>query len=379
MKVKWLDIYLATIALALAALIVTSRSSVALTSGFFGMGAKAFEALLIIVPIVVGSLRPISLRTLLAYSLLFLLAIITWIESKDMAIFQIICLAFGLRKIDFQKIAVTFFSGLSLGTIVIFLGAIFGKFNSVITTRTTGDANNLIKTSLGFLLPNTAGLVLLAMLITALYIFNFSGKFRRQLCLFICTLPILYLIYRTGARTSLILAIITYTVWVLLSRRKIAEFMLNHMVTVVVSIAVGVFIFSYGTALFYENSSSDWLLNLDRLTTGRLSLSSRALSEYGTTLVGQHVTSNVVGLGGLQSYFWIDNSYIRILVNEGIVWGGILLWGIYIATKRAKLAGNVMFVMPMIVMLILGYSESSLLYFWFDFMLFSIDASFPQK
>lgn len=378
MKIKWIDIYLAIITIILAGFIVASRSSMALTSSTFVFSAKCFKYLLMIVPFVGGWLIPIGLEEALLYIFLFTMAAVTWYQSKDATIFQAMCMIFGFRKIDFKKIVEVFIFGLGLGTITILLGLFFGKFTSL---ATVSGSDNLVKTSLGFILPNTAGLTLFV-LILAIY-YAFYNKYRHQLILFFCTLPLAYLVYRTGARTSFLLVIILYLFWGLLLNGKVVEYVLHHMVKIIMGAALIIIVFSYVTSMSYASTSSVWLRHLNDITTNRIALGSQAINNYGLTFLGQFIPYNTISSDELwwnkSSYFWIDNAYIKLLVNDGVFWMGVLLYGLYVAVKKAKAAGDAIFVVPIILMLVLGYSESALLYNWFDFMLFSAVAVFSRR
>lgn len=348
----------------------------ALTSSIFILVSNFFKYLLIVIPIVGGCLISISLRELLLYMFLFAMAIITWHQSKDSTMFQVICLAFGLRKIDFRRVVLVFFSGLGLGTAFILIGSLVGEFTSVVTMSGEESA---IKTSLGFMLPNTAGLILFNLLLMLVYLI--MERSRNQKGLFLCTLPIAYLVYKTGARTSFFLVILLYIIWGCLSNQKISKAVLRHMSEIVIGITAFVIVFSYVTSANY--SDSGWMSQLNNLTTNRLAFGSQAVSNYGLTFFGQTIPYNAISLEEIwwnrSSYFWIDNAYIKLLVNEGVFWIGVLLYGIYIMTKKAKSAGNVALVIPVILMVLLGYSESSFLYSWFDFVLFAAGANFSMK
>lgn len=82
-----------------------------------------------------------------------------------------------------------------------------------------------------------------------------------------------------------------------------------------------------------SNTDNPFWSAVDGLLSGRLSLARRGLEEYGPSLFGQ--TVNMVGWGGSTKtlgegeYFFVDSSYLYILLRYGIIFLLIVL-GIYV-------------------------------------------------
>ena len=82
------------------------------------------------------------------------------------------------------------------------------------------------------------------------------------------------------------------------------------------------FLFTY-----YFNEASKWFVKLNTLLSGRLAYGHKALEIYPIKLISQHVKEQ--GWGGIagaavfhgdqSKYFFIDSSYIRLLVIYGLV------------------------------------------------------------
>ncbi len=72
---------------------------------------------------------------------------------------------------------------------------------------------------------------------------------------------------------------------------------------------------------YQYNSSNEIMVNIDAFSTGRVSISNIGLREYGVKLFGQDIP--MVGFGGTteapKDYFFIDCSYLNILLRYGII------------------------------------------------------------
>lgn len=79
------------------------------------------------------------------------------------------------------------------------------------------------------------------------------------------------------------------------------------------------------------------------------------------------------------SMFWVDNSYIKILVGEGIIWLPMLLLVAYYQSRRAQVGKDVFYVILACTIFMMGVSESSFLYFWANIVLITSTASFGSK
>ena len=73
-------------------------------------------------------------------------------------------------------------------------------------------------------------------------------------------------------------------------------------------------------SLAYDGAS-DFMVRLDLLLSGRLALGRLGFDRYGVTLLGQFV--EMTGLGNslvhTGEYFWLDSSYVNILLRMGVL------------------------------------------------------------
>lgn len=89
-------------------------------------------------------------------------------------------------------------------------------------------------------------------------------------------------------------------------------------------------------------SKSAMLSRIDHIVAGRLSMSNLAIKQYGMKLLGQEITMQGNGYSEsslLEKYFFIDCSYIKMLVCYGLV-VSILIWIAYTLLGRRAIKAN---------------------------------------
>lgn len=89
-------------------------------------------------------------------------------------------------------------------------------------------------------------------------------------------------------------------------------------------------IISFTLVLLYDKSNSFWV-KVDSLLTYRLSYTSAALQHYGIKFLGQNIQwYGVGGKGYVAGWYsnkeFVDNAFMRIFFDYGILGGGILLF-----------------------------------------------------
>lgn len=90
--------------------------------------------------------------------------------------------------------------------------------------------------------------------------------------------------------------------------------------------------FSFVIVYLYSKNSMQWYA-LDKFLSGRLQLSLRALSNYPPSLFGntvEWVGNSVDHLGNAYSgsYYYVDNAYIYLWIESGII-ASFIIWSLY--------------------------------------------------
>lgn len=359
--------------IALTLLLVFSRSSLANISLFLYI-QKVIKYFLLIIPLIAGLFLKVTRRDLIIFPLLLVFAFIGARLAKDTAILQIVVLAFGLRGIKANSLVNLFLWSSIAGTTIIILGTLLGIFTQV---QVLGTIMN-IKTSFGFILPNTAGLQFL--LIILLLIVKSSYKHAYAYLM----IPFLFLLYLTGARTSQGLALLALGMFLVLKMQTAHTFLKRHTVGIIMVLFIGAVAFSIVTVMMYSDGVMQTLINkLNTTMSGRLKLGSTVMDNYGLTLFGQHIPYSLVDNTKVTwvktAYLWLDNAYLKLIFNFGCIWLVVYFLAFWRLAKEVSDSDNFIFIIPMVVIILLGISESAILYYWFNFICFAFVADFSKS
>ena len=118
--------------------------------------------------------------------------------------------------------------------------------------------------------------------------------------------------------------------------------------------------------------SSDSLLmeSLNSFLGRRLEYGQRALETYGIPVLGQDVEFVGAGLSMLGTrkggdYFYLDNIYLRILVEYGVVAFAFYLLGYTVCMYRAWKSGNAVLMIALLALALHGMVDNLMLYLWY--------------
>lgn len=120
----------------------------------------------------------------------------------------------------------------------------------------------------------------------------------------------------------------------------------------------------YSLTKFFDPGSKNFLL-LNNLLSNRLSIVNSMMSEYPLTAFGNKILQN--GFGGafgqnfdsnLNTYLYIDSSYLRLMMMFGILTTILLIWGLTWALKKVP---DQEFLLIIAVILISGLVEQHMI------------------
>lgn len=135
-----------------------------------------------------------------------------------------------------------------------------------------------------------------------------------------------------------------------------------------------------GLAYFYDETKA-WMVKLDTLLSFRLQLSKEGFDNFPVKLFGQNMVE--VGLGssteGREYYFFLDDSYIRILLKYGLVLFIVTLVMLVLLSKRASQEKRFVLVMALVAIAVHSFMENRLIDIAFNPMMFAMFATLTPK
>lgn len=288
--------------------------------------------------------KPIHINELIFIVAWLVVGAITFLKSKDILIIIntmmiITARIFTLKKLVWIVFTSNLFS-LVITLICYNLGFALDNMNGTLNKHSFGVSH-----------PNQLGIIVLVMLLCSIYLFTKSA-IKGKILWLILILIFLFLINVSGSRGATIASAISLIILVIYYWKP--KILPN------IAFFTGIFffcfsIFATGSSVYVSGS---FLNNLDKILTNRIRMNNEFMTNYGIKLWGQ----KVIYTGGSSAFFYsdyayLDNAYLRNLINYGIVYS--ILFNSYILMVIQKLKENRMYALYTIVipMLVYGFVE----------------------
>ena len=234
---------------------------------------------------------------------------------------NVLLLVFSARDIDFRKLLGTF----SAATFLVLCLTIYASQHGIIANMFM-NADSGYRFSLGFNYVSFASQRLFFALCTYLM---FRGKRVSYLELSALLLATIYM-YRQTSTTSpfyLSILILTYALFSIKIFKKefiIENFWLSKIATYAFIIALML------TLYFCFYSSGDVFRLVDQFTHNRLRLSVEGFQNFGVSWLGKPISFTTLDMFGnfTSNYNFIDSSFVQLLVIDGLVVGGFMLFAL---------------------------------------------------
>ena len=234
---------------------------------------------------------------------------------------NVLLLVFSARDIDFRKLLGTF----SAATFLVLCLTIYASQQGIIANMFM-NADSGYRFSLGFNYVSFASQRLFFALCTYLM---FRGKRISYLELLALLLATIYMYQQTSTTSPFYLSILmlTYALFSIKIFKKdliIENFWLTK-------IATYAFIIALMLTLYFSFYSSGHVFHLvDQFTHNRLRLSVEGFRNFGVPWLGQHITFTTTDIFGnfTSNYNFIDSSFVQLLVIDGLVVGGFMLFAL---------------------------------------------------
>lgn len=250
--------------------------------------------------------------------------------SNDRTLFQIAIISISFYGSDFKNVAkiVLISQSLLLATIAIL--SVLGVVPDITVGRVGSAA---VRHSFGFTYTTFLPISFFSIAVTTLYLFGNKIKIWHT-AIFAIVATILFL--TTDTRISFAFTIIAIVLF--LVQKKVNLFK-NRIVSLVLSLSPIIFLLIsilLPTAYFYNPNQ---LSGLDHVASGRLYYLSNAMAKYPPSLTGSKINYYSQSATSSGSII-IDNSYIDLLLSNGVVITCIVLLLFISLSKKAEEQGD---------------------------------------
>ena len=247
--------------------------------------------------------------------------VLTWRTSSDFMLFSMGIFILGARGVNFDRIIyLYFYVGIIILTLAVF-SSLTGVIQNLVYRR--GQTTGTIRQSFGVVYPTDFAAHVLYFVLA--YCYLFFEKISIKSYFVFCLLAYL-LIYFCDARLSAVSLLLLIPVMIIGKAaqrgKKFAKKIANYYWSVPILSAYIIFLITY----FY-NKSNLILEKINSLLSGRLALGKKGFEQYGFSIFGQHMVEHSWGgttgmrmfMTNQSKYFFIDSSYIRIMILYGII------------------------------------------------------------
>lgn len=292
----------------------------------------------------------IKLSELLGITVLLLIAVYSWRKTTYIAFMVMATYIVAARSVDFNKIIKYYFNTNLTLILGVTIYSLVGIIKNLAYSR-----NGVIRYALGIDYPTDYAAYIFYLILA--YSFLNYKKLNSKIYLFYGLIAVL-LNVMTNARLDVILIFLTI---IFFAVSKSAEKRINPLTRFIASnywSQILILPYAYLLLNIYFTSKNKIFLKLNNLLSGRLFYGHLALINYPIKLLSQKVNEH--GWGGVQGlklfkqeqekYFFIDSSFIRLLVIYGLViFVLVICTMLWISLKGTV---NASYLMPTIILLI---------------------------
>ena len=262
-----------------------------------------------------------SKKELFVISILILLGMITWRMAHELQLLIIVPFVVGAKNVNFKDI-ITWY--VYLNVILLLTMAIFSLLG-IIPNLIYRAAPRPPRYSLGLIYTSSLATHYFYLVLAYCYL-RFS-KLRWTDYLLIIIGDVIFMMI-TNTKLDFIATLIVIPVMFIAQRafrgHKLSEILASFW-WIAVPITSSIIIF----ASYFYDGSNHIMKAVDDLTSGRLGLGHRALTNYDINILGQTIVEHTYGgskglklanqLNGVSHYFFIDSSYIRMFLLWGLL------------------------------------------------------------
>ena len=240
-----------------------------------------------------------------------ILLVINYYFARDGRLLQIYCFCLSGKNINPKKILKVALISISFILIFVLVLRLLGIIPDI---KEYMSRDGDIRYGLGFYVANVTGYHFLTIIILYIYL----RREKIKLIEFIAMLFINFVIFMlTKTRNSFLTINMAVFLAILLKYYQKEKFVkLFEKITIVSYIIGSVIIFSL-TILY--GAGNKFAIYLNRILTGRLSLSFNGMQKFGITLLGQNISFNS------NEYNVLDSSFINCIIVYGIIFFMIML------------------------------------------------------
>ena len=286
---------------------------------------------------------------------ILLLVIYSWRKTTYINVMVMVTYMLAAKDVDFNKVIKYYFATNLILIVGITLYSLMGIIKNLSYSR-----NGIIRFALGIDYPTDYAAYVFYLILAFSYL-NYRKLNLKSYFLYAIIAIILNIV--TNARLDFILILLTIPVFVIARSAENGNIYSRYFASSYWS-QILILPYVYFLLTYYYSPNNHLFLKLNNLLSGRLWYGHEALVKYPIKLLSQNVYEH--GWGGVQGlklfkqaqekYFFIDSSFIRLLIIYGIIITFLIITIMLLISLKETI--NHSYLMPAIILLI---SVSSLI------------------
>lgn len=270
-----------------------------------------------------GADEKYNLYELLVIGILGIAFLVSWRHNENEEILLCMLVIWGARKIRFDKILKIYFA--VIGTLLIFtmVCALTGQIDNLIFNQ----AGRRLRIAFGICYPTDF----------SAYVFYLSVAYcylRRETLKYIETVAVavlgIFVYYFCDARLNTICLLLTsgaFTYLIYRRRHTKKQYEMSRVLSGLLAVSPTICAFVMITFSMLYSRQNPLMVKLNSILNNRLYYGKKAMDVYGIPIWGQNIPMR--GNGGsvekVNNYFFLDSSYLYVLLQFGLLTLGILL------------------------------------------------------
>lgn len=312
-------------------------------------------------------------KDLLIFFLILTISFISYYVCDSNFIFKLFLIIYSARNLNFDECVKKDFKIKLLLFISVVALHFLGLTNDYIMIRSDGTIRN----SMGFSHPNIFGIYILMLCLEYVYIHDFKSNKTQYFILVVLIFIVNYFANSRASMLVMLLMLLTCifkkTIFYLLENKKWIKKIATNSFLILS-------IFTLFLTVLYQQGS-DVGIEINKLTSNRISSISQFYNKYGLHLFGSKLTlvsTEVATLTRKQAYI-LDNSYANLIIQYGVLI--YIIIGIFFKKSFNKMYNdkNYSLMLVFILLLIYGIMENSILKISYNFFLIYFCELFHKK
>lgn len=280
-------------------------------------------------------------------TLLLLIGFLSWRKTNINSVMVLTTFILATQNVDFKKIIQHYFNINFTLILLTICYAILGIVKNLIFYR-----NDVMRLALGIDYPTDLAAYVFYLILAYVFLHFESLNWRHYLSLVIIALLINKL---TNARLDVISIILIIPVIYVAKKAESTDIKGLRFLASYYWAFTLILPFLYFLLTAYYDPKNSIFKKLNKLLSGRLEYGKLGLDKYDYSIFGQRVLEH--GWGGLKGfhmnkydYFYIDSSFIRLIVIFGVAIGIFLMITIVAISIRSTLSGS--YLIPAIILMV---------------------------